>query len=72
MTQTNGFQQSIKNVGAGRCVAAATMTVTVALETVRKRGTLHRDDTRSMSSAEYNAYVDLARRELGVTEWDQG
>lgn len=71
MTQTQGFQKSIKNLHkrTGRCVAAATMTVTVALEDVRKRGYLHRDDTRYMTQAEYNDYVDLAKRELGVTEW---
>jgi hypothetical protein len=71
MAQTQGFQKSIKNLNTrkGRCVAAATMTVTVALEEVRRRGYLHRDDTRHMTHAEYNDYVDLAKRELGVTEW---
>lgn len=72
MAQRTGFQKSIKNLNkyTGRCVAAATMTVTVALEEVRKRGYLHRDDTRYMTHAEYNDYVNLAKRELGVTEWE--
>ncbi len=70
-TQGKGFQASLKSIGgAGRHVAAATMTVTVALEEVRRRGHMHRDDCRNMTSAERNSYVDLAKRELGIESWE--
>lgn len=71
-TQNTGFQASIKNLNSvrGKHVAAATMTVTVALEEARKRGHMHRDDMRYMTSAERNDYVDLAKRELGIESWE--
>lgn len=70
-TQHKGFQAGLKSTApTSRQTAAATMTVTVALEEVRRRGHLHRDDMRSMSSAERNAYIDLAKRELGIDKWE--
>lgn len=59
-----------KFTGAGRCLAAATMTVTCALEEARKRGMMSQRDTQSMNRAEFNSYVALARTEWGVTEWE--
>ena len=70
-TQNKGFQASLKSPRtAVRHVAAATMTVTVALEEVRKRGFMSRDDVRYMTTSERNDYIDLAKRELGVESWE--
>lgn len=56
--------------GAGHNLAAANMSVTVAVEEARKRGMLSPRDAERLSRAEAAQYVDLARREWGVTEWD--
>lgn len=54
---------------AFRNVAGATFLVTVAVEEARQRGQMSRRDTSGMRVGEVNDYVDLCRREWGVTEW---
>jgi len=56
--------------GAGYCLAAANMSVTVAVEEARKRGALSPRDCENLTHAETDQYMDLARREWGVTTWD--
>jgi len=71
MTQTRSKKTAKKfKKCAGRCIAPATFTVTVALEEVRKRKYLSKNDVQHMSQAEYNSYLDLADREWGVTQWE--
>lgn len=69
---TKGFQKSVKQQGgAGRCLAPATMTVTIAVRVSygRRRGFLSQTDTENMSRAEVNSYLDLAKREWGITTY---
>lgn len=72
MNQVNkGFQSGVKQLQRPRRhVAPASMPVTVALEEARKRGFLHRDDMSGLNTRDRNDYIELARRELNLTTWD--
>jgi len=56
--------------GAGHNIAAANMSVTVAVEEARKRGYLSPRDCERLTHAETDQYMDLARREWGITEFE--
>lgn len=58
--------------GARRCLEAATMGVTVAVEEARQRGAMSTYDAKHLSRPERRQYERLCASEWGITEWAQG